>query len=58
MTLQSNRPTAIATLYLCFLTLTIRTQQEMSRILPLAPLDPIDLLFDFQRLEVVEFRFM
>jgi len=30
----------------------------MSRILPLAPFDPIDLLLNLKRLEVVKFGFM
>jgi hypothetical protein len=30
--------------------LTIRTQQEMRRILPLAPLDPVDLFLNLERL--------
>ena len=34
--------------------LTVRRQQEMGRVLPLAPLDLVDLFLDLERLEVVE----
>lgn len=38
--------------------LTICRQQEMSCILPLAPPNLVDLFFDFQRFQVIEFGFM
>lgn len=36
--------------------LTIRAEQKVSRILPSTPFDFVDLLFDLERLEVVELR--
>jgi hypothetical protein len=38
--------------------LTVRAQQKVSRVLPLTPLDPVDLFFNFQRFQVIEFRLM
>lgn len=38
--------------------LTICAEEEMSRVLPLAPLDPVDLLLDLERFKVIEFRLM
>lgn len=38
--------------------LTIRRQQKVSGILPSAPFDLVDLLFYFERLEIIELGFM
>ncbi len=38
--------------------LTIGAQEKVRRILPLAPLDPVDFLFNLKRFQVVEFWFM
>jgi hypothetical protein len=37
---------------------TICAEEEMSRVLPLAPLDPVDLLLDLERFKVIKFRLM
>lgn len=37
---------------------TIGREQEMRSVRPATPTNAVDLLFDFQTLEVIEFRFM
>jgi hypothetical protein len=37
---------------------TVRTEQEMCRVLPLAPLDPVDLFLDLERFQVVKLWLM